>query len=103
MDTTARLRTTASIPVSTDLFDTLEASAKRDNKSLRSYVEWLLNIALDKVHHKEQEEDDFVMTPELQARINKARQDYADGKYHKMRPEEDLDSFLNRLEAEGVV
>lgn len=49
------------------------------------------------------EDDDLEMTPELRARIEEARKEYRAGKYYEMKPDENLDSFLDRLEAEGVV
>ena len=49
----------------------------------------------------EAEDDDWEMTPELRKRIEVARRDYRAGKYYEMSPDENLDSFLDRLEVGG--
>ena len=43
------------------------------------------------------EDDDLAITPELQAKIDKARQEYKDGKTTTCRTHEDLDAFLESL------
>ena len=42
METTVRTKSSASIRIDTDLLNTLRSNAKRDNKSLSSYMETLL-------------------------------------------------------------
>lgn len=43
------------------------------------------------------EDDDLTITPELQAKIDKARQEYKEGKTTTVRTHEDLDAFLESL------
>lgn len=43
------------------------------------------------------EDDDLTITPELQAKIDKARQEYKEGKTITCRPHEELDAFLESL------
>ena len=43
------------------------------------------------------EDDDLTITPELQAKIDKARQEYKEGKTTTIRTHEELDAFLESL------
>ncbi len=43
------------------------------------------------------EDDDLTITPELQAKIDKARQDYKDGKTTTIRTHDELDAFFDSL------
>lgn len=43
------------------------------------------------------ENDDLTITPELQAKIDKARQEYKDGKTTNIRTHEELDAFIDSL------
>lgn len=43
------------------------------------------------------EDDDLTITPELQAKIDKARQEYKEGKTTTVRTHEELDAFLESL------
>lgn len=43
------------------------------------------------------EDDDLTITPELQAKIDKARQAYKEGKTTTVRTHEELDAFLESL------
>ena len=43
------------------------------------------------------EDDDLTITPELQAKIDKARQAYKEGKTTTVRTLEELDAFLESL------
>lgn len=43
------------------------------------------------------EDDDLTVTPELQAKIDKARQEYKEGKTTTVRTHEELDAFLESL------
>lgn len=43
------------------------------------------------------EDDDLTITPELQAKIDKARQEYREVKTHTIRTHEELDAFLESL------
>lgn len=43
------------------------------------------------------ENDDLTITPELQAKIDKARQEYKDGKATTIRTHEELDAFIDSL------
>lgn len=43
------------------------------------------------------EEDDLTITPELQAKIDKARQEYKEGKTITVRTHEELDAFFESL------
>lgn len=43
------------------------------------------------------EDDDLTITPELQAKIDKARQEYKEGKITTVRTHEELDAFLESL------
>lgn len=43
------------------------------------------------------EDDDLTITPELQAKIEKARQEYKEGKTTTVRTHEELDAFLESL------
>lgn len=43
------------------------------------------------------EEDELTITPELQAKIDKARQEYREGKTISIRSHEELDAFFDSL------
>lgn len=43
------------------------------------------------------EDDDLTITPELQAKIDKARQEYKEGKTTTVQTHEELDAFLESL------
>ena len=43
------------------------------------------------------EDDDLTITPELQAKIDKARKEYKEGKTTTVRTHEELDAFLESL------
>lgn len=43
------------------------------------------------------EDEDLTITPELQAKIDKARQEYKEGKTTACRTHEELDAFLESL------
>lgn len=43
------------------------------------------------------EDDDLTVTPELQAKIDKARQEYKEGKTITVRTHEELDAFFESL------
>lgn len=43
------------------------------------------------------EENDLTITPELQAKIDKARQEYKEGKTTSVRTHEELDAFFESL------
>ena len=43
------------------------------------------------------EDDDLTITPELQAKIDKARQEHKEGKTTTIRTHEELDAFLESL------
>lgn len=43
------------------------------------------------------EDDDLTITPELQAKIDKARKEYKEGKTTTVRTHEQLDAFLESL------
>lgn len=43
------------------------------------------------------EDEDLTITPELQAKIDKARQDYKEGKTTTIRTHEELDDFFDSL------
>ena len=43
------------------------------------------------------EDDDLTITPELQAKIDNARQEYKEGKTTTVRTHEELDAFLESL------
>ena len=43
------------------------------------------------------EENDLTITPELQAKIDKARQEYKEGKTTTVRTHEELDAFFESL------
>lgn len=43
------------------------------------------------------EENDLTITPELQAKIDKARQEYKEGKTTTIRTHEELDAFFESL------
>lgn len=43
------------------------------------------------------EDDDLTISPELQAKIDKARQEYKEGKTITCRSHEELDAFLESL------
>ena len=89
---TVTLRGTASFDFEMPLLEILKAKAKASNKSLNSYVEALLKdvVGLNK-------KSDNVITPELQAKIDSAREEYRKGNFVSWSTADDLRHYLNSL------
>ena len=83
------LRVPASFRFQASLLDELKAKAKASNRSLNNYVECLLMDILG-VSDKENE---LIITPELQKKIEKARHEHQNGEIHTIngRVEEDIE------------
>lgn len=52
---------------------------------------------MPEVEEKECDDEPLVMTPELQAQIDKVRQEYREGKYVSCRTHEEITAYLNSL------
>lgn len=89
---TVTLRGTASFDFEMPLLEILKAKAKASNKSLNSYVEALLKdvVGLNR-------KSDNVITPELQAKIDSAREEYRKGNFVSCSTADDLRHYLNSL------
>lgn len=91
MDTTIT-KSTASIRIDSSLLKQLKEEAKEENRSLSSYLETLLFRMGYSVQRKEE-----TATPELKAKIEKARADYKKGKGKVCKTVEDSMAFFDSL------
>ncbi len=91
MDTTIT-KSTASIRIDSSLLKQLKEEAKEENRSLGSYLEALLFRMGYSVQRKEE-----TATPELKAKIEKARADYKKGKGKVCKTVEDSMAFFDSL------
>ena len=69
------LRVPASFRFQASLLDELKEKAKASNRSLNNYVECLLMDILG----NSDKDDELVITPELQKKIDKARKEHENG------------------------
>lgn len=91
MDTTIT-KSTASIRIDSELLKRLKEEAKEENRSLGSYLEALLFRMGYSVQRKEE-----IATPELKAKIEKARADYKKGKGKVCKTVEESMAFFDSL------
>ena len=91
MDTTIT-KSTASIRIDSSLLKQLKEEAKEENRSLGSYLEALLFRMGYSVQRKEE-----TATPELKAKIEKARADYKKGKGKVCKTVEESMAFFDSL------
>ena len=91
MDTTIT-KSTASIRIDSSLLKQLKEEAKEENRSLSSYLGALLFRMGYSVQRKEE-----TATPELKAKIEKARADYKKGKGKVCKTVEDSMAFFDSL------
>ena len=87
------LRTPTSFRLPNTLLEELKAKAKASNRSLNNYVENLLVSIL----HPSVTTDKMVISPELQARIESAREEHRKGNFVRCSNSEELQNFLDSL------
>ena len=92
METTS-FRTPTSLRLDTSLLNLLKEKAKESHQSLNSFVE---HILMDVMLNNEKKET-MAISPELQVRIQKARENYQKGNYISCNTKEELQSLLNSL------
>ena len=90
---TIPLRTSASFNLPNALLEELKAKAKASNCSLSSYVEFLLVNIL----HPAASSDINAISPELQARMENAREEHRSGNFVRCSNSEELQNFLDAL------
>ena len=90
---TMTLRTPTSFRLSNTLLEELKAKAKASNRSLNDYVESLLMRTL----HPIVASDGSTISPELQARIENAREEHRSGNFVRCSNSEELHNFLDSL------
>lgn len=91
MDTTIT-KSTASIRIDSSLLKQLKEEAKEENRSLSSYLETLLFRMGYGVRREEE-----TITPELKAKIEKAREDYKKGRGKVCKTVEESMAFFDSL------
>jgi len=92
------------------MMETLEVSAKQFRAKQGSFFDMAdkgrqivikrkmkQSYVLTPVEDEDDEEDDFVVTPELLAKIERAEQQMREGKYTECRTIEELNNFLDAL------
>ncbi len=89
----ATLRTPTSFQLDSSLLNSLKEKAKESHQSLNSFVE---HILMDVIQHSEHKETKAI-SPELQVRINQARENYQNGNYISCNTKEELHSLLDSL------
>ena len=89
----ATLRTPTSFQLDSSLLNSLKEKAKESHQSLNSFVE---HILMDVIQHYEPKEAKAI-SPELQIRINQARENYQKGNYVSCNTQEELHSLLDSL------
>lgn len=85
-------RVPASFRFQSTLLEELKSKAKASNRSLNNYVESLLISIL---HHSTSADNEI--TPELQAKIDKGREEYAKGNCISCSNKQELQAFLDSL------
>lgn len=90
---TAALRTSTSFMFETPFLELLKEKAKESHKSLNNYVEGIL---MDFMQYTKPKSTNAI-TPELQAKIEKARSNYSKGNYVSCSTTEELHSLLDSL------
>ena len=90
---TTTLRTPASFRFDTSLLNLLKEKAKENHKSLNNYVESILMdfLQVPQIGNKHE------VTPSLQDRISRARENYQKGNYVSCKNKEELHALLNSL------
>ena len=84
------LRVPASFRFQASLLDELKAKAKASNRSLNNYVECLLMGVSDK-------ENELIITPELQKKIEKARHEHQNGETKIFQNADDAIKWMDSL------
>ncbi len=87
------LRTTKSFSLPNTLLEELKAKAKASNRSLNNYVESLLVSIL----HPSVTMDKMAISPELEARMENAREEHRSGNFVRCSNSEELQNFLDAL------
>ena len=87
------LRTTKSFSLPNTLLEELKAKAKASNRSLNDYVESLLVSIL----HPSVTMDKMAISPELEARMENAREEHRSGNFVRCSNSEELQNFLDAL------
>ncbi len=91
---TSSTRIPASFRFQSSLLEELKAKALASNRSLNNYVESLL---INILHPSSEVEDDNVITPEIQMKINEARTEHSKGNFVRCNNKQELKDFLNSL------
>lgn len=92
MSTTTTLRTPTSFRLDASLLSLLKEKTKENHKSLNKYVE---SILMDVMQYSKPKQSRI--TPELQSKLDKAREDYQKGNYVTCHTKEELHSLLDSL------
>lgn len=87
-------RIPASFRFQSTLLDELKAKAKASNRSLNNYVESLL---INVLHPAASVVDDNTITPELQAKIDKAMSEFKNGETRHFENVTEMNNWLDEL------
>lgn len=87
------LRVPASFRFQASLLDELKAKAKASNRSLNNYVESLLMEILGVAD----KDDELLVTPELQQKIDKARKEHRNGETLVFKTADDAIKWMDAL------
>lgn len=90
---TSTMRVPASFRLKEELLQELKERAKAANRSLNNYVE---NILLD-VMKTVKRKDEKTISPELQAKLDKARTEILSGQCIELNSHEDIDKYFASL------
>lgn len=92
MNTTiSRVPTSFRLP--SELLEELKECAKATNRSLNNYVEGILVDVMRKTKKK----NENIITPALQARLDKAREEIRNGECVTLKSQEDVDKYFASL------
>ena len=90
---TSTLRVPTSFRLPAELLEELKACAKATNRSLNNYVESILMDFMSK--NKTMEEN--AITPDLQAKLDKAREEIHRGQCITLKSHDDIDNYFASL------
>ena len=90
---TSTLRVPTSFRLPAELLEELKESAKATNRSLNNYVESILMDFMSK--NKTMEEN--AITPDLQAKLDKAREEIHRGQCITLKSHDDIDNYFASL------
>ena len=92
---TSTLRVPTSFRLPAELLEELKECAKATNRSLNNYVESILMDFMSKSKNKTMDEN--AITPDLQAKLDKAREEIHSGQCITLKSHDDIDKYFASL------